>query len=389
MSDRQRVQLMVLIFGLMFIKGWTDNIRGVLVPMIQSDFGVNYTSLATMMLLSTFGFIAATFTGGILSDKIGHRKVLILSFIIVVLSILGISSSNSFRIFITYMTILGYGAGLSTVGASTLAPIIFIKNQAIMMNLLHFFYGVGATIGPRYAGGMLSYNFNWKQIYLYSLLVVGIFIVYSFTCKFPKVVGHKKNDKLPLKDILKDKNVILFSLMLGFYVAAEVGIGNWLVIYLQRGKGLDELQSASYLSIFYVVFTIGRLCGGFIVERVGYLKSVKYAITLSLSCMLLGIFAGKQMLIMIPLSGLFFSIIYPTGMTIVMKSFDRGISTIIGVVMTSASAVNMITNWTIGRANDYFGESIGFGLILLFQIITIVLVVLIQKQGMRTKEIQN
>lgn len=389
MNDGQRIKLMILIFGLMLIKGWTDNIRGVLTPIIQSDFAVNYTSLAFMMLLSTLGFILATFSGGILSDKIGQKKVLFLSYAIVVLSIIGISRANSFNIFIMNMSILGYGGGLFTVGASTMAPIIFIKNQAVMMNLLHFFYGVGATLAPRYAGAMLNNNFTWKQIYLYCLLAVGILILYSFMCKFPKTMDQKKNEKAPLLEILKDKDVIMFSVMLGFYVAAEVGIANWLVIYLQRAKGLNELQSASYLSIFYVVFTLGRLGGGFVVERVGYLKSIKYAIILSLGCVLIGMFAGRQMLVMIPVSGLFFSIIYPTGMTIVMRSFDKGINTIIGVVMTSASAINMITNWSIGRVNDAFGESVGFSLILLFQIITIVLVVIIQKQRMEFESMKR
>ncbi len=386
MKEPQRIRLMILIFGIMFLIGWIDNIRGVLIPSIKAAFDVNYTSLASMMLLSTLGYVCATFTGGILTDRVGHRTVVLIGFLIVVCSIWGISAASIFYYLVAFMVVLGYGMGLLVVGASTLAPVIFIKNQGIMMNLFHFFYGVGATIGPRYAGSMLTKEFTWNQIYLYSLLMIGSFFLYYFFCRFPKVES-RNNEKVPLKIILKDKRVILFSIALGFYVAAEVGIGNWFVTYLQNGRGLSELQSASYLSAFYIIFTIGRLVGGFVVEKIGYLKSVRYAAIGSIILLLLGIFSNKNWIALISASGLFFSIIYPTTMTIVMRTFDKGLNTIIGVVMTTASAVNMLTNWIIGRTNDMFGEAVGFGLIPFYQIISLLLILLIQYAIQNNKQI--
>ncbi len=380
MQDRTRKMLIVLTFGLMLAQGCIDNIRGVLIPSIKEEFMVSYTSIATMMLVSTFGYIMATFTGGMMTDRIGQKKVILTGFVFILAAILGISTASVYYVFVFSMLLLGYGIGLLTIGASTLAPIIFVKNQGIMMNLMHFFYGIGATIGPRFAGGLLAIGFTWQNIYRYSLIPVGAVLIYFLLCKFPKIEEGKKEEKVSLMEILKNRRVILFSLILGFYVASEVGLANWFATYLQHAKGMSELDSASYLSLFFMIFTVGRLVGGFIAEKLGYMRSIFLFIFSALVCLTIGVFGGEKLTIVISIGGFFFSIIYPTIMVVLIRSFKKGLNSVLGVVMTASSGINMIANWMIGRVNDVFNEAIGFSMIIFFLSMVLFFLLLLKRE---------
>ncbi len=378
-NKRMANMLIILIFGLMLLQGFMDNMRGVLIPSIRESFQIDYTSLAWMMLISTLGYIGATFTGGILIEHIGQQKVIFIGLIGLVAGAFGISSAWNFFALIFFMFILGYGIGFINIGASTITPILFVRNQAIMMNLLHFFYGIGATIGPRYAGVLLASNYLWRDVYRYSILVVGALGIYFLICKFPKVERSEKRHKIAFRQIASDKKIILFSLLLGFYVAGEIGIANWFVNYLQQGRGMTPLQSASYLSLFFMIFTFGRFIGGFIAEKLGYMRSIILYVAMAIFCLGLGIFGGPMFVIMISVSGFFFSIVYPTVMALLIKTFNRGINSILGFVMAVSSIINMLANWMVGKTNDLFGVSVGFYLVLFYMVIVFLLLLLLNK----------
>ncbi|WP_169832967.1 MFS transporter [Geosporobacter ferrireducens] len=378
-NKRMGNMLIILIFGLMLLQGFMDNMRGVLIPSIREFFQIDYTSLAWMMLISTLGYIGATFSGGLLIEHIGQQKVIFIGLTGLAAGAFGISSAWNFFALIFFMFILGSGIGFINIGASTITPILFVKNQAIMMNLLHFFYGFGATLGPRYAGILLASNYLWRDVYRYSILVIGVLGVYFLTCSFPKVERSEKKQKVAIQQIASDKRIILFSMLLGFYVAGEIGIANWFVNYLQQGRDMTPLQSASYLSLFFMIFTFGRLVGGFIAEKLGYMRSIILYVAMAIFCLGIGIFGSKPFIIMISVSGFFFSIVYPTVMALLIKTFDSGINSILGFVMAFSSMINMLANWMVGKTNDLFGVAIGFYLVLFYMSIVLLLLLLLSR----------
>jgi fucose permease len=365
--------LTFLVFGIMLVLGFIENIRGALVPSIRTDFNVDYTSIGNMLLVSGLGYIATTLIGGIVAEKYGQRLVVGAGMLCIAVSVLGISYSYNYIVFLIFMFILNFGFGAVAIGANTLAPAIFLKKQALMMNLMHFFYGVGAILGPGYAGKLLNYRIAWRNIYLYSLLGV-IFIAIIFKAsRFPVVKKVQDQNKRTFSSVVKDKRIVLFSIGLGFYVACEVGIASWLPNFLMEVHGFDKFSSSLYLSWFFLLFTLGRLFGGFIVERLGYIRATLSFMILALSIFSAGLLLGNQYVFLISLSGLFFSITFPTVIAILMGEYKQGTSSVIGFAVTIASTINMIGNWTMGKVSD-IGVSFGFSLIIVYFIIAIALI---------------
>jgi len=379
MRKSQNNILIGLIFFSMALLGILESIRGAVIPSIQGFYSIEYKDIGVFLFIASLGYVIANFFGGNIADSLGQKKLILVGIIFTVAGILGMTISNNYILFLGFVAILNYGYGSMSIGANTLTPVVFKNNQGIMMNLLHFFYGLGATIGPRYAGVALEHNWSWQRIYTVTLVVIGIFTMYLLYSTFPRIETIHAEQKTPLREVLLDKKVLLFSFVLGFYVAAELGVANWLTTYLQSAKHIDPLKSSTYLSLFFGIFAFGRLIGGFIVEKLGYFRSiVGFSIT-ALLLFILGTMVSNQLLVIISISGFFFSIIYPTTFALLLKEFNKGSSTVIGVVITISSATNMIGNAVIGQINDIFGVTAGFRLVALFLLISVVLMFILKK----------
>lgn len=266
--------LFIFAFSAMLMMGYIDGLRGPLIPGIRQSFGINYSSVGAIFFIAGLGFLIATFFGGMICDKTGQKSVELFGFLCTISAIVGIFLSPVFGVFLFMMGFLNIGLGSIEIGVNSLISGIEVKNQAVVMNLLHFFYGVGASAGPRYSGQLINAGIGWRSTYLFSLSVIVSLFIYVICIKFPERPIHGREQALPVSVILRDKRVLLFGLTLGIYVSCELGVSNWLVNYLTVVYKMNELKSSNYLSLFFILFTAGRLIGGFIAERIGYFNSV-------------------------------------------------------------------------------------------------------------------
>jgi fucose permease len=366
---------------IMVMLGFINNIRGTLVPSFRSFFGASYSQIGFMLMAASLGFMAATFYGGIAASRFGLKKVIACGFLLSAFSISLMGFIYQFIFLILLMSLLGVGLGFIEIGANSLGAKIFVKKSAMMMNMLHLFFGVGASIGPRYAGWLLNLNFNWYQIYYTALILIAFLMIYLLFSKFPSELENDKKDNIAIKDIITQKKVWFFAILLGSGVAVEVGIGSWLVNYLYVGRSFSAAAASSYLSLFFVVFTLGRLVGGYFTEHLGYIKILFYFSFGMIFLFSVGLFvSGSYGAIMFAMVGFFVSIIFPTTMAIIMYEFKRGVSSYMGFIITTASAINMLSNWLIGTITDFFGVFIGFASISIYMFIVLIFLYLLSKE---------
>jgi len=375
---RKNAYTIAIIYLLMMLIGIVENVKGPLIINIKTFYGVDYTMMGLFLSAGSFGFILSTFLGGFLADKIGRKSVLISGLILIIAGILGIFAARKFIVFLIFAFVMNMGMGLLEIGINAVASIVFIVNQALMMNLLHFFYGVGAIISPNMTAKLLHINFSWQQVYLTVGAIAFILMLAALEIKIHGEKKHIAGDKIDYIQILSDKRMWLFASMLGFYIASELGVGNWVVTFFSAQYKMDNTISSLYLGLFFAAFTFGRLVGGFIVERIGYIKSL-FIFSLVSSILIASGMAGRNFAFLISVAGFFYSIIFPTTIAIVMKEFKQHVTIIIAIILTISSTINMLANFLIGRLNDIFGVFIGFSAILIFMILVVFMSLILAK----------
>lgn len=362
-SKKNHVLATVLIFLLMMFMAMAENTRGVFIPLFKDTFAIKDTEIGTMLTAGSIGYMIFSYIGGSLCQRIGQKKVFIIGIAILAVSLGVLSVSYSFGVFIVGMVLTNCGLSLAGIAANTVVPILFVGMQTLIMNLVHFCYGLGSTIGQRGAGVLVYNGVHWRTIYLAVAIGFILLLIVFFFIKIPESHKHEGNSKISVKEVLSNKLVIFYIISLGFYVFAEMGTGNWLINYVEKSYGFDKSTSSFYLALFFGIFTVGRLLGGFIVERFGYINTIIKFLIIALVLYISGLLLRDKGMIIISISGLFFSITYPTLVSTISKVFKSNSAYITGVVVTLSSGINMIMNLFMGIANDNLGIGISIYMI--------------------------
>lgn len=377
-KQHNNVPIVILMVLMYVIVAMSDNFKGIFVPFFKSGFGVNNTQIGYVMTASLFSYAVFQFIGGIMVEKIGHKKVIALGFIVAIAALVILITCNTYILLLIGLFILNSGIAMFNVGVNTLGPILTVASTAVLMNFVNFSYGASNTVIQKVAGSMLNNGVKWQKFYLFMLICCLILLVYLALLKIPyehksKVVNNNKSQ------LFKNKMLYLYIFALGLYLATEYGIGNWFVNYMNEGFNLNADKRSVFIALFFGLETFGRLFGGFIVDRLGYFKSILIYGCIASVLVTLGITLGERGLIIFSVSGLFFSIIYPTIMTTIHLVFKETASYATGLILMCGTLIAMGVSMLMGVANDLIGVYYSFYSIAICLILTTVMLLLIKK----------
>jgi fucose permease len=257
--------------------------------------------------------------------------------------------------------------GASTLLSTTInitAPLLFVNSPGLIINVLGFTQGIGTSASQNLIGKAAGKFTTWQLVNT-GLLAVGLLAFVMLTLiKLPdqqEKANEKIRGKVAYKEIFSNPAFIHLILIFGFYFIAEHGILNWLVSYASKELGYSMSSSSMYLSIFFVGITAGRLLLSPLVDRLGVFKSISIFGGVATVLYTAGALMGKNYLMLLSLSGICFSIIYPTLVLMIRKfySADR-IASATGTIISIATLFDIGFNMLFGVLTDYIGFKISF-----------------------------
>ena len=380
MNKKSKIIATTLIYFVMIITAITEGLINIFTVPIKNDFHITDTKLSLMFMFGTIAYLICNYVGGALCEKIGQKKLFLIGLFGAALTNLLQAWSPNFTIFLIAFAIIQGFLGLMSIAANTVIPIIWITGQAIAMNLTHFAYGVGLSASQKLSGVLMTDGVGWRRIYIGSaILTIIVFVMFLFI-KLPSVKREKEEKKISLLVVLQDKLVWFFFIGLGFYIMAEQGTGRWLPTYIKSTyNNMTESKIASYISIFFLLLTIGRLIGGFIVEKIGAMKAVKIFSLIGGILFVIGLLVGKNGLYIVSSAGFFFSIMFPTIVVIISNTFKKNTAYITGIIIALGSVVNTVLSLLVGVISDSIGIKYAVFIMPVSILITFVFLVLASK----------
>lgn len=378
-DKRQHYSLFIIIYATMFLFGFMENIKGVSFPLIKMEFGVNYENQGGLVSLTWFGYVLFCFVASLFMERFGIKRSILAGYVLICTGAIATLIAPTFWTATFTLLIVNTGFGFFEVGTNALGTVAFTKRSALMMSLMHFFYGFGAILGPKAAGFFTnSFNFTWRQVYLVVIIPIAAFSLFILVTKFNyKNTEENKGQakaSITFMGALKHPLVWIFSLTLGFMEVIEFGASNWGGLYLQDVYNLDpRIIGASFVSFFYITFTLSRLFSGLIIEKIGYLKSLFIAVIATMLIFLVGFVLGKSGIWVLPLTGLFIAIMWPTIMAVAMKVFGSDAPIVTSAIITISGAINGIFQFIIGLTNQYVGVAWGYRSCFLYAGVVVVM----------------
>jgi fucose permease len=277
--------------------------------------------------------------------------------------------------------VIGMGLGAIELGPNAIIVSLHHERKGLYLNLMSVLHGLGSLVAPLFAGWLLSISISWRVIYRWDLPLIALFVFIFIFLRFPKAEEKAQLDFRHIPQIAFKGQLPWFYVAIAFYVAAEIGMGSWLVTFLQEIRNISVTGSAQALSLFFAMVMVGRLVGGFVVQRIGYLRSILFVTIGGILCLVVGLFGPKETFFLLPITGLFLSIIFPTITAAVSDTHTENGNTILGVLFTFAGLGGLIGPWLIGWGSDLFGLQMGFSLNIVFMMILLISVVILWKRS--------
>jgi fucose permease len=400
----------------MFLFGFLENIKGVSYPLIKTEFGVSYDEQGRMVSLLSFSYTFFCVAAGFILSRFGLKKVYLLGFVFALLGLSSIFFAPGFWISAVCLFFVFSCFGLFEIGINGLASILFTKKAALFLNLLHFMYGVGAVFGPKAAGMLCNMEgISWRHVYLFSIPLVLIFFIPAAAAKYPKPEDGRSGDSPAERaesspperaesspperaagspagnarpgtftGALRTPMVWFFGLILGLMMSVEMATSNWGSLYFQDVYGMDPTTTgAGFVSSFFVLFTLSRLVSGFMIEKIGYIKSLLGAVLIIAVIFVAGFTLGRMGIYVLPVLGFFIAILWPTIMAVAIGFFGVNAPVMTSAVIAIGGLFNALMQLSTGYINRYAGAAWGYRSCLVF---TAALIALLLKFGGRLKK---
>ncbi len=280
--------------------GWSGLLVPSLIRSIESTFDRTDADIGLVYLLSAIAYAAGSFGGGPLTERLGRRVVLTAAALTHGLGLLGEGVAPGWSWFVVGAVLAGFGAGALDGGANGVVLDLYRTGRGRAMNLLHLSFSAGALLAPLVVGQVVTAGVPWSaMLVVTAILAVPLAIGYA-VISLPS--GRRSRDRTadgnadpagPATSRERGRPLLagpllLLAIAIGCYVAAEIGVSNWLVRFLADA----ELQTATLaLSLYWAGLTLGRLVSSVIADRFDHLRFTIASATLMAVALGFAIFA--------------------------------------------------------------------------------------------------
>jgi fucose permease len=339
----------------------TDSV-GIIIPEIIKEFRLTLTAAGTFQYATMTGIALAGLFLGALADRVGRRRTIVIGLTVFAVASYLFAVGHTFVVFVVLMGLSGIAIGVFKTGALALIGDISrsTAEHTSIMNTVEGFFGIGSIVGPAVLAYLLASGVSWKWLYVIAGTVCVALIAMALSVKYPGSAGSK-TDRAGMNGTIgavRSPYVLAFSAAAFLYVGVEAAIYVWMPTLLTGYEGHATWLAAYGVSIFFALRAAGRFLGAWILMRLRWHAAVAVLSGAILACFILSVARGVDWAVyLLPTSGLFMSVIYPTinskGISCVPKS-EHGAAAGVILFFTCLSAV--LAPLAMGAVSDAMGH---------------------------------
>ena len=329
---------------------------GSILPQLSTALGFNNLQSAALVAFMPVGSLVGSIFFGPIVDRFGHKAMLILSTLVLMLGLQGVAYFSEVILLQISIFSIGLGGGILNGETNALAADISEPHEkGSRLSTLGVFYGVGAISIPMLIG-VLSEYFSYREI-LHGLgIIMIISIIFFMTTAFP---APKQAKGFPIKKgigLLKEKGLILLSFILFFESGIEVCCSTWTTSYFDQVTEITRPQALTALTLMIVGLTLSRITLAFIYRKVKQETVLPY-------CLLIGL-VGFALLAGSPdyirayigmfLIGAGLAATFPTVLSIIGAMFADLSGTAFSIALAIGLIGQIMFNYSTGAISELF-----------------------------------
>ena len=252
-----------------FAMGFVDLV-GIASNYVKEDLNLNDATANLFPSLVFFWFLIFSVPTGILMNKIGRKKTVLLSLVVTVVSLLLPIFDESFGVMLASFSLLGIGNALMQTSLNPLVSVVTSgKHLASTLTFGQFVKAIASFMAPYIAmwGAIASiptFGLGWRVLFpIYMIIgVVAILLLASTPIEEEKIEGEASGFVDCLK--LLGKPIVLLSFIgIMCHVGIDVGTNTTAPKLLIERLGWSLNEAAFATSLYFIFRTIGCFTGSF------------------------------------------------------------------------------------------------------------------------------
>lgn len=268
MNKSSKLSLIPVMFCF-FAMGFVDLV-GIASNYVKEDLNLNDATANLFPSLVFFWFLIFSVPTGILMNKIGRKKTVLLSLVVTVVSLLLPIFDESFGVMLASFSLLGIGNALMQTSLNPLASVVTSgKHLASTLTFGQFVKAIASFMAPYIAmwgavASITTFGLGWRVLFpIYMIIgVVATLLLASTPIEEEKIEGEASGFVDCLK--LLGKPIVLLSFIgIMCHVGIDVGTNTTAPKLLIERLGWSLNEAAFATSLYFIFRTIGCFTGSF------------------------------------------------------------------------------------------------------------------------------
>ena len=271
-SNKSSLGALVVVMLCFFTMGFVDLV-GIASNYVQQDLGLTDSQANIMPSLVFFWFLIFSVPTGMLMNKIGRKRTVLLSIIITVLSLILPVFGNSYPLMLIAFSLLGIGNALMQTSLNPLVSNIVTGNLSATLTFGQFVKAIASFLAPYIAmwGAtqvIPSAGLGWRVLFpVYGIIGVIAVVCLGLTSIKEEPVA-KGSSVIDCFRLLGKPFILLCFLSIMCHVGIDVGTNTTAPKILMERLGMTLAEAGFATSLYFIFRTLGCLSGSAILRKV-------------------------------------------------------------------------------------------------------------------------
>ena len=258
-----------------FAMGFVDLV-GIASNYVKADLGLTDSVANIFPSLVFFWFLIFSVPTGMLMNRIGRKKTVILSLIVTVASLLLPLAGDSFGIMLCSFSLLGIGNALMQTSLNPLvSSVIRGGNLAATLTFGQFVKAIASFLAPYIAvwgatAAIPTFGIGWRVLFpIYAIVGILATLMLASTLIEEEQQTGRASSLTDCVKLLAHPAVLLSFLGIMCHVGIDVGTNATAPKILMERLGMSLHDAAFATSLYFAFRTLGSLTGSFLLRIIG------------------------------------------------------------------------------------------------------------------------
>ena len=271
-SNKTSFGALAVVMLCFFTMGFVDLV-GIASNYVQQDLGLSDSQANIMPSLVFFWFLIFSVPTGMLMNKIGRKRTVLLSIIVTVLSLVLPMFGNSYPLMLVAFSLLGIGNALMQTSLNPLVSNIVTGNLSSTLTFGQFVKAIASFLAPYIAmwGAtqvLPSAGLGWRVLFpIYGIIGVVAIVCLGMTTIHEEPVA-KGSSVIDCFRLLGKPFILLCFLSIMCHVGIDVGTNTTAPKILMERHEMTLAEAGFATSLYFIFRTLGCLSGSAILRKV-------------------------------------------------------------------------------------------------------------------------